>query len=139
MRMQSSFQGLSKHSKPCFGSFLTQVYWQKILILSSLYWKIFLITLYSNLYNINTNAIIGKEEYTDIVCEEGSDSSCNRTLNRPHLLGVGSPLGETLKHVNYTGNSLSQEQSLSHNVGIYVWGAYQVKQHLTLFSMYTLI
>ena len=81
-----------------------------------------------NLYNINTNEIIGKEEYSEIVCEEGSDSSCNRTLNRPHLLGVGSPLGETLKHVNNTGNdtSMSQAQSLSHNVGIWVWGLYQV-------------
>ena len=70
--------------------------------------------------------IIGKEEYAEIVCEEGSDSSCNRTLNRPHLLGVGSPLGETLKHVNNTGNDISEAQSLSHNVGIWVWGAYQV-------------
>ena len=133
MRMQSSFQGLSKHSKHSFGSFLIQVYWQKYEYHRHCFERlsfcvIFLIKLYFNLYNISTNKIIGKEEYAEIVCEEGSDSSCNRTLNRPHLLGVGSPLGETLKHVNNTGNdtSLSQAQSLSHNVGIWVWGGYQV-------------
>ena len=68
----------------------------------------------------------GKEEYSEIDCEEDAESSCNSTLNRPHLLGVGSPLSETLKHVNYTGNNSSDAHSLSHNVGIWVWGAYQV-------------
>ena len=63
------------------------------------------------------------------MCEEDAESSCNRTLNRPHLLGVGSPLGETLKHVNNTERDIPDAASLSHNVGIWVWGAYQVNIH----------
>ena len=74
--------------------------------------------------------ITGKEEYSEIECEDGTESTCNSTLNRPHLLGVGSPLSETLKHVNYTGpEDISDAHSLSHNVGIWVWGGYQVTKH----------
>ena len=69
----------------------------------------------------------GKEEYAEIECEKDeTNSTCKELLNRPHLLGVGSPLSETLLNATNIDHTTSQEQSLSHNVGIWVWGVYQV-------------
>ena len=46
-------------------------------------------------------------------------------------------MSETLKHVNYTGpEDISDAHSLSHNVGIWVWGGYQVTlTKVTAFSI----
>ena len=70
---------------------------------------------------------LGKEEYADIEC--GDDFMvCNRSQknDRPHLFGVGAPLEMSEKNVTF--NLLYHDaQSVSHNVGIWVWGAYQVR------------
>ena len=69
---------------------------------------------------------IGKEEYAEIDCSE--TESCNSTTKneRPHLFGVGAPINISERKETYTIN-YEDSQSVSHNVGIYVWGAYQVK------------
>ena len=67
----------------------------------------------------------GKEEYADIECDD--TMVCNRSAknDRPHLFGVGAPLEVSEKNVTF--NLLYHDaQSVSHNVGIWVWGAYQV-------------
>ena len=90
----------------------------------------------------------GKEEYADF----DTDEDTNSTKNRPHLFGVGAPINGNISensHVNlqrntsnnvsiltksytvltenHTGRLYTHGESLSHNVGIYVWGAYQVR------------
>ena len=61
----------------------------------------------------------------DIECDD--TMVCNRSAknDRPHLFGVGAPLEVSEKNVTF--NLLYHDaQSVSHNVGIWVWGAYQV-------------
>ena len=71
---------------------------------------------------------LGKEEYADIECGDDfmvCNGSRSQKNDRPHLFGVGAPLEVSEKNVTF--NLLYHDaQSVSHNVGIWVWGAYQV-------------
>ena len=83
--------------------------------------------------------LLGKEEYADIEC--GDDYMvCNHSQknDRPHLFGVGAPL-EISENYNQNitityNHTYDDAQSVSHNVGIWVWGAYQVGQYLFYFT-----
>ena len=65
---------------------------------------------------------------------------CNHSQknDRPHLFGVGAPL-EISENYNQNitityNHTYDDAQSVSHNVGIWVWGAYQVGQYLFYFT-----
>ena len=92
---------------------------------------------------------IGKEEYADF---DDKDKDINITQNMPRLFGAVAPtsgyidiintnilqsnvssnislLSKPIKVTiqNHTGMLYTHGESISHNVGIYVWGAYQVR------------
>ena len=68
----------------------------------------------------------GKEEYAEIDCEDCENTSEKPYYERPHLFGVGAALNTSERNETFNLTYVDV-QSISHNVGIYVWGAYQVK------------
>ena len=67
----------------------------------------------------------GKEEYADLECDENTKCNVSAKIDRPHLFGVGAPINMSERNETYNF-SYDDDQSISHNVGIWVWGSYQV-------------
>ena len=72
---------------------------------------------------------VGKEEYADFKPIESLTETIPKKDDRPHLFGVGAVKTPAVIYItNNSGLTYSNsDESISHNIGIYVWGAYQVE------------